>query len=100
MTRFMTSEVAGSAKKAAGQLTEKAGAMIHDTQDKVEELSNRAQESLDDARAATSHYVERGREKVESLARTVEGQVKAAPISALLLAAGVGLLMGVIFSRR
>jgi ElaB/YqjD/DUF883 family membrane-anchored ribosome-binding protein len=96
----MTREAADNAKEAAAQLTEKAGTMIRDAEDKVEELSNRAQESLDDARAAASRYVDRGRAKVESLAHAVEGRVKAAPLSTLLLATGVGLVLGVILSRR
>lgn len=82
-------DAAGKAKECAGQLGEKAQEVWHD-----------AQESLGAAKEAASGCIRQGREKVEALGRAVEGKVKEWPLSALLVAAGVGVLVGVVVARR
>ena len=64
------------------------------------DLTHRAQEGLGTIKEAAAGYVEQGREKVETLGRTVGGQVKEWPLSSLLVATGVGLLLGVVLARR
>ena len=100
MSNTMAREVADKAKEAAGHVGETASAMMHGAQDMAADLTHRAQEGLGAIKEAASGYVEQGREKAEALGRAVEGQVKEWPLSALLIAAGVGLLIGVVVARR
>lgn len=100
MRSSMTREATDRAKESAGQLGEKASAMMHGVQDAAADLTHRAQEGLGAIKEAASGYVEQGREKAEALGRTVEGQIKAWPLSSLLVATGVGLLLGIVLARR
>ena len=63
-------------------------------------MSHRARENFGAIKDAASGYIDQGREKAAAMGRTVEGQVKEWPLSALLVATGVGLLLGVILARR
>lgn len=100
MASSMTREATDRAKESAGQLGEKASAMMHGAQDMAADLTHRAQEGLGAVKEAASLYVEQGREKAEALGRTVEGQVKEWPLSSLLVATGIGLLLGIVLARR
>jgi ElaB/YqjD/DUF883 family membrane-anchored ribosome-binding protein len=74
--------------------------VVHGAQDAAIDFARRAQEGLGAAKDVASRYVRQGRETVEALGRTVEGQVKEWPLSALLVAAGIGVLVGVFAARR
>ena len=96
MSNTMAREAADKAKESAGQVGARASAMMHGAQDVAADLTHRAQEGLGAIKEAASDYVEQGREKAAALGRTVEGQVKEWPFSAVLVAAGVGLVLGVV----
>ena len=100
MASSMTREATDRAKESAGQLGEKASSMMHGAQDVAADLTHRAQEGLGAIKDAASGYVEQGREKAEALGRTMGGQIKEWPLSSVLVAAGVGLLLGIILARR
>ena len=100
MSNTMAREVADKAKESAGQVGERASAMMHGAQETAADLGHRAQESFGAIKDAASEYIDQGREKAAALGRTVEGQVKEWPLSALLVATGVGLLIGVVLARR
>ncbi len=100
MANSTTRQMADKAKESAAQFGEKAGAMLHGAHDAAAEVSHRAQESLAAVKESASGYIEEGREKVQSLGRTVERQVRRWPLSALLVAAGFGFLLGVLLVRR
>jgi ElaB/YqjD/DUF883 family membrane-anchored ribosome-binding protein len=100
MSKTMTHVMADKAKQTADQVGEKAGAMMHGAQDAAAQLGQRAQETMGAIKEAASGYVEQAQKKVASLGGTVEGQVKEWPFSALLLATGVGLLLGVVLAQR
>lgn len=100
MASSMTREATDWATESAGQLGEKASAMLHGAQDMAVDLTHRTQEGLGAIKEVASGYVEQGREKAEALGRTVRGQVREWPLSWLLVAAGVGLLLGIVLARR
>ena len=100
MSHSMTREAAGQAKEFAGQVSEKAVAMMHVAQETAADLSHRAQEGAGAMQEAAAGYLGRGREKAEAFGRTVEAQVKEWPFWSLLVASGVGLLLGVVLARR
>ena len=100
MANPMLREVADKAMESAGQVGQKASAMMHGAQNTATDLSHRAHESLGTIKEAASGYIEEGRDRVKALGRTVGGQVQEWPLSALIVAAGVGLLIGVVLARR
>lgn len=55
-----------------------------------------APESLRDA---VEQYAERGRLQVQSLGQSLEQQIRRQPLPSLLIAAGVGFLLGMLWNR-
>ena len=100
MANSMLREVTDKVSESAGQVGEKASAMAHVAQDTATDLSRRARESLGTIKEAASGCIEEGRERVKTLGRTVGGQVQEWPLSTLIVAVGVGLLIGVVLARR
>lgn len=100
MFRSMTRELGDKAKESAGQVGEKAGAMMHEVQEAAADWSHRAQQGFGAVQDAASSYIDQGQETVESLGRTMRGQFQGRPISALVAAAGIGVLLGVVLARR
>ncbi|MGD0770156.1 MAG: hypothetical protein ABSB42_18390 [Tepidisphaeraceae bacterium] len=59
-----------------------------------------AEEQFDHMRDRASGYVKQGREKVEEWENGLESYIQDNPIRSLLLAAGAGLLVGLLWRRR
>lgn len=59
-----------------------------------------AQEKLGQLRTNVSEHYEQGREQMYSVERTVEQYLRQRPIMSVLIAAGVGLLVGRFCMRR
>lgn len=80
--REVASDVGGKLRDAGAQVREAAS-------QKFEELRNHASECC-----------EQGRERAEQWEQNIESYVREKPVKALLLAAGVGFLMGAIWKRH
>jgi ElaB/YqjD/DUF883 family membrane-anchored ribosome-binding protein len=50
--------------------------------------------------AAGTQVYEQGRESLQDLNRTIEGQIRMRPLQALLVAGGIGALLGLLWRRR
>ena len=59
-----------------------------------------AQEQYEGMRDAMSGYYEQGRERAMELEHSLESRVREKPISSLLVATGLGFLIGMIFTRK
>ena len=59
-----------------------------------------AQEQLGHVRDNATECYEQGRDKVRGAARTVEQYIRERPVNSVLVAAGVGLLLGRFWMRR
>jgi ElaB/YqjD/DUF883 family membrane-anchored ribosome-binding protein len=57
-------------------------------------------EQLDSWKGCATDYVEQGRARAMEMERTLESQIRSQPMKAVLIAAGVGLVAGVLLSRR
>lgn len=69
-------------------------------QDATSEFSRTAQEGLSQARDSASHYLQEGRERALEVERAVEKRIRHQPLQSLLIASGIGFLLGVLFVRR
>jgi ElaB/YqjD/DUF883 family membrane-anchored ribosome-binding protein len=75
---------------------EEIGAQLRDT---AQDMSTQAQELATQAKETVSEYYEQGRETLQALPQTLEAQIRARPFQALLVAGGIGLLIGLLWRR-
>ena len=57
-------------------------------------------DSIDSLRDVANEYVDQGRERATELTRTFEDKVHERPITAVLIGAAVGFVVGCLMSRR
>lgn len=83
----------------AGQLKDKAGEVASNIRDTASQLKDQAAEQFQSARETAAEYYQQGREKASQWEEEVETFVRDQPLKALAIAAGVGLVLGVIWKR-
>jgi ElaB/YqjD/DUF883 family membrane-anchored ribosome-binding protein len=66
----------------------------------VEQGRERATDYVEHGRELASHYLEEGRQRAIGLERSLEQQIREQPLRAMLTAAGIGFVLGILFSRR
>jgi ElaB/YqjD/DUF883 family membrane-anchored ribosome-binding protein len=64
--------------------------------EKVQDIGTQAKETV---QAAGTQVYEQGRESLQDLSRTIEGQIRTRPLQALLVAGGIGVLLGLLWRR-
>jgi ElaB/YqjD/DUF883 family membrane-anchored ribosome-binding protein len=62
----------------------------------VQDMGTQAKETM---QAAGTQVYEQGRESLQDLNRTIEGQIRQRPLQALLVAGGIGVLLGFLWQR-
>ena len=86
--------------KHTAEFRDKAATLGHD----VQELGKAGRELANDAvgilRDNASEYYQQGVKKAQSLEKNLETKIKENPLQALLIAAGVGFVLGAIWKRR
>ena len=68
-------------------------------QDAGQEMSQKMQEIARQGQEAAAEYYQQGREQVLAWQRQLEHQVREKPMQSLLIAAGIGLLFGLLRRR-
>jgi len=85
------------------QIRDKAqevGTQIRDTAQEVgTQIRDKAQEMGAQAQQAVGEYYEQGRESLREMNKSVEEKIREKPLQALLVAGGVGLLVGLLWRR-
>lgn len=95
-TQYMSSEAA----RLKDDVSCEASKLKDEAKEGVKEMGNLASEGLEMLRESTNECLEQGRAKAQELAAVLEAQIRAQPLTAVLVAGGVGLLLGVMWSRR
>jgi len=62
----------------------------------VQDMGTQAKEAM---QAAGTQVYEQGRESLQDLNRSIEGQIRQRPLQALLVAGGIGVLLGLLWQR-
>jgi ElaB/YqjD/DUF883 family membrane-anchored ribosome-binding protein len=88
------------AKSATDDLKETVSEIGQNVREIGSEIGDLAREKFSDVRDQATGYYKKGRKKAAELEDTVEDYIKEQPIKALLIAAGVGLLVGMFWRRR
>jgi ElaB/YqjD/DUF883 family membrane-anchored ribosome-binding protein len=88
------------AKSATDELKDTVADIGQNVRQMSEELGGVAKEKYKNLRDQATGYYEQGREKASEFESQIEGYVTDKPIHALLIAAGIGLLVGLMWRRR
>jgi ElaB/YqjD/DUF883 family membrane-anchored ribosome-binding protein len=96
-----SSRVTDSAGATApgGQESSSAQERREQVQEIGKQMSHKAQELTEQGKEVAAEYYHEGRERVMAWQQQLEHQVREKPIQSLLIAAGIGLLIG-LFKRR
>ena len=89
-----------SERRAHGRLGRKARTVTQDLQELGGMAREMAQEKVAQLRASASEYCAEGQDKVQQVERGFEQFVRQQPLKSILIAAGVGMLLGVLWMRR
>jgi ElaB/YqjD/DUF883 family membrane-anchored ribosome-binding protein len=97
----MTNEKSGKpSPSATDQLRSQAGTVKEDLGELGRLAKDATKEKLGVAREAAADYYEKGRVKAGELETQLTDYVRAKPLKSVLIAAGIGALLGILASRR
>jgi ElaB/YqjD/DUF883 family membrane-anchored ribosome-binding protein len=91
-----TMSEAGATKQLRHQVNRVGG----DLRDLAATAGQAAREQIGNVRQAATEYVERGVEGGKSMEHALEDYIRESPLRSTLIAAGIGLLLGIMFRRR
>ncbi len=89
-----------SERRANGRLGGKARTVTQDIEELGGMARKTAQEKVEQLRASASEYCEEGRDKVQQVEHSFAQYVREQPLKSVLIAAGVGLVLGRLWMRR
>jgi ElaB/YqjD/DUF883 family membrane-anchored ribosome-binding protein len=96
--------MARSSEQQAGQpqndLRETAAQVKENLRDIGGQVRDQATQSYEQMRDQASEYYEEGRKRAMEMEQTLEQYVQEKPIQSLLIAAGIGMFLGMIWKRR
>jgi ElaB/YqjD/DUF883 family membrane-anchored ribosome-binding protein len=76
------------------------GAQVRDwAQEKGSQVKEGAQEAMQQVGTSVSQLAERGRETMGQFEQGLEDRIRSKPLQSVLIAAGVGMLLGLIWKR-
>src|SRR5262245_25832748 len=91
-------------KQAIGDIRNEIGETTRETAERGRDVGaaivHGAREGVERVREQAADYMEKGKETASRMAATFDERVRAQPIKSLLIAAGLGLALGLCLSRR
>ena len=101
MSRTEASAGMGSEQQSGqqGDLRETAAQVGQNIRDIGSQVRDQATEKYGEFRDQASEYYEQGRQRAMEMEQSLEQYVQEKPIQALLIAAGVGMLFGMLWKR-
>jgi len=95
-----SNETGKRASEAAGDVRSAAKEVGENLRDLGSQVRDTAAEQYGQLREQASDYYEKGRQRALDMEQTLEEYVQEKPIQALLMAAGVGVVLGWLWKRR
>jgi ElaB/YqjD/DUF883 family membrane-anchored ribosome-binding protein len=96
-------QVRDRAQEAGAQVRDKAqeaGAQVRDkAQEAGAQVRDKAQEMVRQGEETASDYYQQGRQQMEAVANTLEDGIRAKPLQSVLIAAGIGMLLGLVLKK-
>ena len=87
-------------QEEATHFGEKASQAMHHIQEAGIEARRAAKQQFGQMRNAASEYLEQGRVQMQEMGQAVEHRIHEQPFRSLLMAAGLGFLLGIFWRRR
>jgi len=97
MSRMNEGSQGGTAEQ--GNLRESASQVGQNLRDLGSQVRDTATQQYDQLRQQAGDYYEQGRQRAMEMEQGLEQYVQEKPIQALLIAAGVGMLLGMLWKR-
>lgn len=88
-------QIKGKAQEAKDKLREMGSA----ASEQVNQIKDSASEYYQQGREKAQEYYEQGRQKAMELEQNLEDYVREQPLKSVMIAAGVGLLLGILWRR-
>jgi len=92
-------QAAGGNAAGVQQLKDTAAQVGQQVKDVAGQYRDQAREQYDNLRQQASDYYDQGRQQAAEWQEGVESYVQEQPVKALLIAAGVGMLLGILWKR-
>lgn len=93
------SQITEKVKQTSADLGAYAQEKVGDLKDKMSGMKDSAREMYDQGAARAQDLYEQGKTKAKDLEQSAEDFVRAKPVQAVLIAAGVGLAIGLLLRR-
>lgn len=87
-------------RRSNGRMSKQARKVTHDVQEMGAIARSAALETLGDVSEIAAEYKDRALDKIQQMERAVEQFISARPLKSVVIAAGVGLLIGRFWKRR
>ncbi|HKX12139.1 MAG TPA: DUF883 C-terminal domain-containing protein [bacterium] len=87
-------------QKHGNEFKSSASAIGHDVQDLGRATKHLAEDAVNLLKNNASEYYQQGVKKAQTMEKTLESRIKDNPMQALLIAAGVGFVIGAFLARR
>jgi ElaB/YqjD/DUF883 family membrane-anchored ribosome-binding protein len=81
------------------QIREKASQVGQSVRERAEQMGQAAQEQLGQIRESAAEYYQQGRERAMEWQQNLEDYIREQPLRSILIAAGAGMLIGVLWRR-
>ena len=85
-------QVRDKAQEVGAQVCDKAQEVGAQVRDKAQEMVRQGEETASD-------YYQQGRQQMEALENTLEDGIRAKPLQSVLIAAGMGMLLGLLLKK-
>jgi ElaB/YqjD/DUF883 family membrane-anchored ribosome-binding protein len=95
----MSNSGEGAAASATDQLKDSAQQVTQNLRNIGSQARDAANEKFNDLKQQANEYYDQGRERAQEWEKTLEDYVQEKPIQSLLIAAGVGLVLGMLWKR-
>ena len=99
MNESMSERGQGQGGRSTEQLKDKAQQVGQEIKEMGSQVRDVAREQYENLRTQASEYYDQGRQMVNEYQQTLENYVQEQPVKSLLIAAGVGMLLGILWRR-
>lgn len=100
MSRMTDTSSAEQSGSVGQQMRENAAQLQQNLREMGSQVRDAASEKIGQLRDRASEYYEQGRRRAAEWEQNLESYVQEKPIQSLLIAAGVGMLLGIFWRRR